>query len=325
MLISIAIPCYKSAKTLPHVIEDINYVFNNHPEYDYEIVLVNDGSPDNTFEIIHRICAERENVTGLNLSKNFGQRAAKCAAIPYINGDILIYMDDDGQHPASGIIPMIDKIKNGSDIVYARFNKKKHSLFKRLTSKIHHWLLTKSGSKPDRIELSSFVAYSSFSVKALKDSDSPVVATGAYLRKLTNRVDNITLEHQHRKEGKSNYTLSRLFQLWLHSITSFNILSLRLATIAGLVCGACGILGALGILIQRIIYPQMQAGYASTMVVILVLCGMIMFLIGILGEYIGKMYLILCNLPAYKVREELGANLITKDKKHPKNGERREE
>ena len=310
MLISIAIPCYKSAKTISDVVHNIDLVFQKNSEYDYEVILVNDGSPDNTFEVIHHICQNNDKVTGVNLSKNFGQSAAKMAAIPYVNGSILVYMDDDGQHPAEGIFSLVDKVREGYDIVYAHFANKKHSLFKRITSSLHNWILYKTGSKPKDIQLSSFFALSSFSIETMKNSECPVIAVAAYLRKLTTKITNIEMPHLSRNVGRSGYTLKRLFDLWSKSITSFNTALLRLAMNTGIFCGFLGVLGALLIIIRKLLHPSMTAGYASLMVVMLVLCGAIMFLIGIVGEYIGKMYLILCKLPPYKIRDVVKAGSI---------------
>lgn len=303
MLISIAIPCYKSSKTIFEVVRNIDTVFKQHPEYDYEVILVNDGSPDNTFEVIHRICRDNPKVTGVNLSKNFGQSAAKMAAIPFVKGDVLVYMDDDGQHPEDGIFRLIEKVEEGYDIVYAHFAHKKHSLFKKITSSLHNWILYKIGSKPKDVQLSSFFALSSFSIQTMKNSECPVIAVAAYLRKLTNKITNVEMSHRSRMAGKSGYSLKRLFDLWTKAITSFNITLLRISMNMGILCGTLGVIGAVVVFVRKLLHPNIAVGYASMMVVMLLLFSILMFLIGIMGEYIGKMYLILCKLPPYKVRD----------------------
>lgn len=303
MLVTIAIPCYRSALSIESVVDGIDRVFSQRRDYDYQVVLVNDGSPDNTFEVIHRICQSNPKVTGINLSKNFGQSAAKMAAIPYVNGDVLVYMDDDGQHPPEGIFTLVDKVLEGYDIVYAHFSKKTHSRFKQITSNMHNRLLTWLGSKPKDIHLSSFLAMSKFSIAAMKESQCPVVAVAAYVRKLTHKVANVEMEQLERKAGSSGYTLKRLFTLWKKAITSFNTKLLELATTAGVFCSSLGVLAAIVLIIRKLITPNMQAGYASTLSLMLILFGITMFLVGIVGEYIGKIYLILCKLPPYKVRE----------------------
>jgi glycosyltransferase involved in cell wall biosynthesis len=308
MLISIAIPCYRSAKTIEGVVDEIVSVFAKQHEYDYEIILVNDGSPDNTFEVIHRICNKNPKVTGINLSKNFGQSAAKMAAVPYVKGDYLVFMDDDGQHPTSGIIQLVEKVREGYDIVYAHFEKKRFNVFKRATSALHNQIMYLIGSKQKDIHLSSFFALSKFCIEAMQTSGCPVVAVAAYLRRLTTRVTNISMPHLTRKEGKSGYSLKRLFGLWRKSITSFNTTLLNISMMLGITCSLLGGLFAFIIVLRKLINPNLSVGYASTMCSMLLLSGIIMFVISIMSDYIGKIYLILCKLPPYKVREIISAS-----------------
>lgn len=313
-IVTIAIPCYKSSKSIEGVVDDIATAFQAQSAYDYEIILVNDGSPDNTFEVIHRICEKNDKVTGVNLSKNFGQGSAKMAAIDFVKGDYLIYMDDDGQHPVDGIFTMVEKINEGFDIVYANFEHKKHNAFKKITSDLHNWYMSVIDSKPKDIHLSSFMALSAFCIEALQTSGCPVVAMGAYLRKLTKKIVNVDMPHLKRKEGKSGYSLKRLFKLWRGSITSFNTQLLNYSMTVGVVVGSVGILSAIGIIIRKLINPHIAIGYASTMAGMLILSALIMFFISIASDYIGKIYLILCKLPPYKVREVVDKKSIEKSK-----------
>jgi len=308
MLVSIAIPCYRSAKTIGEVVGGIDRVFQESSEHDYEIILVNDGSPDNTFEVIYEICQKNEKVIGVNLSKNFGQSAAKMAAIPYVHGQVLVYMDDDGQHPVDGIFQLVQEIKKGNDIVYAYFPEKKHNAFKRITSALHGKILSLIGSKPKDVKLSSFLAISEFAIQTLQQSDCPVIATTGYLRKLTNKITNVEMQHLERKSGASGYSLKKMLNMWKRVITSFNTKLLELATVLGVASGASGFIGAIIIFVRKLIYPNVQTGYTSTIVFMLIMNGMIMFLLGIMGEYIGRMYLILGKLPPYKVREVVSKN-----------------
>ena len=153
MLVTVAIPCYKSAKTLPHVVADIQNQFSLHKEYEYQLVLVNDGSPDQdaTFQTIETLCREDPRIVGVELSKNFGQAAAKMAALRYVQGDVLVYMDDDGQHDARGIFPLVQAVEAGADMAIAEFHGKKHTLFKRFTSWLNTEMLCLTLQKPKNI------------------------------------------------------------------------------------------------------------------------------------------------------------------------------
>lgn len=314
MVISVCIPCYRSAKTLPKVVETIKEEFARHPGYDYQIVLVNDGSPDNTFDVIAGLCEKDEKIIGMNLSRNHGQASAKIAALRYATGDILVYMDDDGQHPAEGIFKLAAKVEEGYDVVYAHFPKKKTSLFKKMTSNLHNQIAEWTGNKPKGIHRSSFVAWSRFALECVKNYHSPFPSAGAYLLCVTDKFANVEVEHKKRMEGRSGYTLRKLVNLWLNSFTNFSIVPLRLASFVGVSCAAAGFLFGLYIIIRKLLHPGVPAGYTSTIAILLFIGGMIMMMLGLLGEYIGRMYMILSNKPQYSVHRALNVPQDAKEK-----------
>ena len=316
MLISVAIPCYKSEKTIERVVNEIKEVITAEPGYDYQIVLVNDYPFDNTFSVIKKLCEQDEKIVGVNLSRNFGQAAAKMAAIPYVKGDVLVVMDDDGQHPAEGIIPLVKKIEEGYDVVYAYFKKKKHNAFKRITSTINRKIAEFNGTKVKGIHASSFYAISRFAVDAYADYHSPFPSTMGYLNKLIGKVTEIEMPHRARLEGTSNYTLKKLLKLWLTGFTNFSVAPLHAISFIGAFVAILGFLFGLGIVITKIVNPAMAAGYASTMSVMLLLGGMILFALGFIGEYIGRIYMTVSNLQQYRVRETVNGD---KDKEKNKN------
>ena len=232
LLISIAIPCYKSSKTIGKVVDEIRTVFKEHPEHDYQIVLVNDYPHDGTFSVIKELCDGDDKITGINLSKNFGQSAAKLAAVPYTKGDVVVFMDDDGQHPAEGIFPLVDKINEGYDVAYAHFKQKKHSFFKRVTSKINAKIAEMNGTRIKGVHVSSFYAISRFAADAYENYDSPFPSVMGYLNTVVDKVTDIEMPHRPRMEGHSNYSFKKLLKLWLTGFTNFSVMPLRL--IAGL-------------------------------------------------------------------------------------------
>lgn len=305
MLISVVIPCYRSEKTIETVVDEIRNEFARHSEHDYSIVLVNDGSPDDTFGAIKRICAADPKVTGVDLSRNYGQASAKMASLPYIKGEAAVFMDDDGQHPASGIFKLIDKINEGYDVVYAKFPQKKHSLFKRLTSKLHHAISVWAGNAPAGISGSSFLAYSGFVIKALREYKSPFVSIGGYLNKITSKFANADIDHRARLAGESGYTLKKLVNLWMNTVTNFSIAPLRLSSAFGLFCSAVGFLLGIIVVVRKLIHPNISAGYTSTIAVLFFIGGIIMLMLGLLGEYIGRIYMTVSNAPQYAVRSVL--------------------
>lgn len=305
MVISVCIPCYRSAKTLPKVVAAIREEFAKHEGYEYQMILVNDGSPDNTFEVIAQLCEEDENIIGMNLSRNHGQASAKIAALRYATGDALVYMDDDGQHPAEGIFRLVSKVEEGYDVVYAHFPKKKTSVFKKLTSDLHNKIAEWTGNKPKGIHRSSFVAWSRFALECVKNYHSPFPSAGAYLLCVTDKFANVEMEHKKRIEGSSGYTLKKLVGLWLNSFTNFSIVPLRMASFVGVSCAGIGFLFGIYVVIRKLLHPTVPAGYTSTIAILLFIGGMIMMMLGLLGEYIGRMYMILSNKPQYSVQKAL--------------------
>ena len=157
-LVSFVIPCYRSAQTIGRVVEEIDTTMKALDAYDYEIVLVNDCSPDDTFEAIRALCAQRRDICGINLSANFGQHAALMAGFRYANGNIVICLDDDGQTPASEVGRLLSKIEEGYDVVYAKYTQKRHSGFRNFGSRINELMTRVMLGKPKELYLSSYFA-----------------------------------------------------------------------------------------------------------------------------------------------------------------------
>ncbi len=309
MLISIAIPCYKSSKIIEKVVTEIKECFSKRPNYDYQIILVNDYPFDSTFDVIKTLCENDKKIIGVNLSKNYGQTSAKMAAINYCKGDVLVFMDDDGQHPAEHIFTLADKVLEGYDSVYGYFLHKKHSKFKQITSNMNSKILELNGSKPKGVHISSFYAISRFAVDSYKVYKSPFPSMDGFLNSIAGRSTEVELPHRERLEGKSNYTLKKMLKLWLTGFTNFSILPLRVITAIGFFVALVGFITGIVVIIQKLCIPMMSAGYASTISVILFLGGLILFALGFIGEYVGRIYMTVSNLQQYRVREVINADV----------------
>lgn len=305
MLISIVIPCYRSEQTLPNVVNEVRNEFEKHPEHTYQFVLVNDCSPDNgaTWRTILRLCNEDPNITGVDLSRNFGQARARVAALPYIKGDCAVYMDDDGQHPADGIFLLVDKLQEGYDGVYATLHEKQCSWFRRNSSRAMSWVAEKLGVRPKGLYYSAFFVWSRFAIDALKDYHSPMPSVFSYLQTVTTRSSNVEIAQRARMAGHSGYTLRKLFSLAIMDLTNFSMVPLRLAAVLGSATAGVGFLFGAVLVIRKLINPAIVMGYTSTMAVMLLLGGIIMMLLGLIGEYLGRIYMVISDLPQYRVRE----------------------
>ena len=306
MLVTVAIPCYRSTETISIVVENVKKAILERKGNDYQFVLVNDCSPDNTFEVIRGLAENDSRITGVSLSRNCGQEAATLAALPYVKGDVCVFMDDDGQHPADEIYTLIDKVMEGYDLVYGRFQEKHHSLYKRMVSRIHGFISELNGTKVKGITLSSYFALSAFAAKQLVNYRSPFVSRGGYLMSVTTRVVNVDIkEHHDRIAGSSGYTLGRMLSMWLSSFTNFTMKPIRISTGIGAFIAITGFLYGLFLVIQKIVRPDVQVGFTSIMAVMLFLGGMIILVLGLLGEYIGRTYMTVSSMPQYIVREEI--------------------
>lgn len=306
--ISFIIPCYCSEKTIETVCDEIEKLFINLEEYDYEIILVNDFSPDKTFHKIRKLCSENSKIIGLNLAKNFGQHSALMAGFHYTSGEIIVCLDDDGQTPPDEAFKLINKIEEGYDVVYAKYLDKKHSGFRNWGSKINTKMTEYLLEKPKELYLSSYFAARKFVVdQMLKYDNSYPYVIGLVLR-TTRNITNVVITHKERQQGMSGYTLKKLISLWVNGFTAFSVKPLRIATIIGLICSIVGVICTIWTIINKFVNSQVPMGWSSTMAVILVIGGLILFVLGIIGEYIGRIYICLNHSPQYVVRDCVNYN-----------------
>lgn len=302
-LVSFVIPCYRSENTLPAVIEEIKVTMQNMEGYTYEIVLVNDSSPDRTIDTIRAMCDRYSNVTGVDLAKNFGQHAALMAGMRQAKGDIIVCLDDDGQTPADEVGKLLDKLNEGYDVVYASYGKKKHSLFRNFGSKVNELMTRVMLGKPKELYISSYFAAKRFIVDdMLRYEHSYAYVIGLVLR-ATKNIANVEVKHRSRTEGTSGYTLKKLLSLWFNGFTAFSIKPLRVATVIGTLCACGGFLYGVYTIVKRLLLPDIQAGFSALMSMLVFMGGMIMLMLGLIGEYIGRIYISMNNSPQYVVRE----------------------
>lgn len=305
-LISFVIPCYRSQETIGKVVVEIEDTMKNLENYSHEIILVNDSSPDNTFQVIKKICEENKNCTGLDFAKNFGQHSALMAGLRHSKGDYVVCLDDDGQTPASEVGKLLEQLKNGSDVVYAKYETKKHSLFRNFGSKINEQMTRALLGKPKELYVSSYFAAKRFIVNdMIRYENSYPYVIGLVLR-ATNNISNVTVNHREREVGASGYTLGKLFGLWFNGFTAFSVKPLRLATMIGFISAGIGFIYGIYTIIKRFLIPDIPAGYSATMAVLLFIGGMLMIMLGLVGEYVGRVYISINNAPQYVIKEIVG-------------------
>ena len=307
MLISIIIPCYNSEGTIERVVEETMKTFRNLEGYECEMVLVNDYSRDKTFEAITRAAKKYPNVIGVNLAKNFGQHNAMMAALHYVHGEAVIGMDDDLQNHPDQIPQFLEKMQEGYDVVFGVFRQRKFGWFKNLTSAVSRHLLWMMTDQPKDIQMSSFWLARRYVIdKALEYEGSNVFLQFLFFRTTHNIVD-IEVEHFEREIGTSNYNFRRGLKQFM-SCLNYTAIPLRLATFFGMIFSAAGFIGALAVLIQKLCNPAVAVGWSSLMCAMLVLFGITFLMLGIIGEYIGKLILNINRTPQFVVRETINAD-----------------
>ncbi len=306
-LISYVIPCYRSENTIESVIDEIMSTMAREDlkSYSYEIILVNDGSPDNTWEKIKEICngPKKDHVTGINLAKNFGQHAAIMAGLRATKGEYVICLDDDGQTPADEADKLIAAAENGADVAYARYSNKKHSIFRNFGTAMNEWMAGVMLGKPKDLYVSSYFIVRRFVVdEMIKYESSYPYVIGLVLR-TTRNVVNVDVTHRKREVGQSGYTFSKLLGLWINGFTAFSIKPLRIATMSGAIFAFLGFLYGIYTIIKKFVNPNVPVGFSAMMSAIIFIGGMIMLMLGMIGEYVGRVYISQNKNPQYVIRE----------------------
>ena len=300
--VSFVIPCYRSSKTIGGVVNEIESTMAQLA-YEYEIILVNDSSPDDTFVVISALAEADGHITAVDLAKNFGQHAALMCGIRHSSGDILVCLDDDGQTPADEVGKLLEKIEAGYDVVYASYDHKQHSGFRNFGSSVNAWMTEIMLGKPKELSLTSYFAAKRFIAdEMLRYENCFPYVMGLVLRS-TKNICNVPVNHRSREQGQSGYTLGKLLSLWMNGFTSFSIKPLRIATYFGALTAVAGFIYALIIVIRHFAVGMAPLGWSSTTALLLILGGVILLVLGLIGEYIGRIFMCVNASPQYVERQ----------------------
>ena len=300
------IPCYVSEHTIPQVVREVNGAMNKLPQYTWEFVLVNDCSPDNTFEVIRALCAEYPNVTGISLARNFGQHAALMAGFNHVSGDVIVCMDDDGQTPGDEVGKLLDKIEAGYDVAYARYTSKKHSAFRNIGSRVNSKMTEFLLDKPKDLFISSYFAVRRYIVDEMVKYDNSFPYVIGLVLRSTKNIANVDVTHRDRMEGVSGYSIQKLLSLWMNGFTAFSVKPLRLASLLGVLFAIIGFISTIALVLNKLLHPaEVMLGWSSTMSMIMLIGGVLLIVLGIIGEYIGRIYICINKSPQYIIREKI--------------------
>ncbi len=301
--VSILIPVYKNDGGLDELVSRISAsMANSAYANNFELILVDDCSPDNSWEVIQRLAKEHSFVQGATLSRNFGQHNAIMAGLNLVSGQYIVLMDDDLQHPPEAIPNMVQELVAGADVCYTRYANRQHAAWKiagsRFNDLMASWLL----AKPKGLYLSSFKALKRGMVDQIRSHEGPFAYLDGLILDITRRIATVEIQHGTRAYGEGNYSFKKSISLWLRMVTGTSIVPLRMVTLMGALIALLGFFGAVFIVISNFLYPAESKGWASIIVTILLVSGFQTLFIGVLGEYLGRIHLRLNNKPQYLFR-----------------------
>lgn len=305
MLISFVIPCYRSEKTLGHVVETIMDTVQKREGFECELVLVNDASPDGTWNLICDLNSKYDNVIGIDIAKNSGQQSAIMAGLRHANGELIAVSDDDGQTPVETIFEFYDcMMEGGYDVVCADYHGRgKRSLFRRFGSWANNVMTSFFMEKPEDLRLAVYFLAKRFVVDEMIRYNNAYPHMEGLLIRTTTNIGNVRVDQKERESGSSGYNFKKLFATWVDGLTTFSIKPLRAAVFIGVTIGMIGFITMIVLILLKIFGPKMALGWTSIAASILLIGGIIMFMLGVIGEYIGRIYLSLNHNPQYVIRQ----------------------
>lgn len=305
--ISIVVPVYRSENILPHLAAQVSAAMDAAGKVErFELILVNDASPDGSWRVIQDLATRHAFVKGICLARNFGQHNATMAGLNHAQGDIVVIMDDDLQHPPQTIMSLVGAVREGYDVCYTRYVNRQHAFWKKLGSWFNDRVASFLLRKPRGLYLSSYKALHRRVVQEVIRYDGPYAYVDGLILDITNHITSVPIEHQARHEGKGNYNLRKSLSLWLKMATSFSIIPLRVASITGMILAAVSALVMIVVVVQKLLHPETPAGWTSLVLTVLFVGGLQLLCLGVIGEYLGRAYLKINHKPQFAVRERTG-------------------
>lgn len=299
--ISVVIPVYNSGDIVPNLCKAIHDALGNYKSY--ELILINDGSKDNSWEKIKEAASSSPFVTGVNLKKNCGQDNAILAGLRISKGNYCVVMDDDLQHNPVDILILYETITKGFDVCYAHFEKRKQSFVKNTGSNLNGKMAEVLMSKPKEIYLSPFKIVNRSTVDEIIKFAGPYPYIQGIILSITSNITQVDIQHNERFSGEGNYSIKRSANVFFKMFTGFSILPLRIATLTGIVATLFGILLSFKYLYDYFFGKTLVEGWTTVVILIIVFGGLILISLGIIGEYIGRTYLAVNNKPQYSISE----------------------
>src|SRR5436190_11777999 len=308
MDLSIVVPVYRSEKLLPELVRRVGAAMAaGLPGKSYELILVNDCSPDRSWQVIEQACRDSRNVRGVDLRRNSGQHNSIMAGLRHASGGVVIVMDDDLQHAPEDIPKLYASVLDDYDLCYAAFRHPNHALWKRAGSSFRDLTAAMLLGVPRGVRISSFKAMKAPIAAEIVRYEGPFPYVDGLAFMVTHNAGNVELDHHPRPDGRGNYGLRESVLLWTRVAMNFSVVPLRLAAWLGLAFAALGFFFAAYLVFQKLAFDRIPVpGWSSLVVVILVVGGVQLIALGAVGEYLGRAYLHLNGKPQYVVKSKAG-------------------
>ena len=301
--ISVVIPVYRSQNSIALVVKELAAELPKLTDA-FEAVLVEDSGGDGSWDVIQRLAAEYEWVRGFKLMRNYGQHSALLCGIRAASFEIIVTMDDDMQHPTPKIKDLLDKLAEGYDVVYGKPERGQHGLFRNIASLMTKWVLQGAMDGETARSISAFRAFRADLRPAFADFRGPPVNIDVLLTWGTSSFTAVSTPHSPRAIGTSNYTFGKLVAHAFNMVTGFSVLPLRFASVLGLIMTAFGFLILIYIILSQVLAFRFEIpGFTFTASMLSIFAGAQMFTLGIIGEYLARMYLRLMDKPAYVIQQ----------------------
>ncbi len=300
--ISFVIPCYRSEKTVSSVIDEVIAKVAERPDMDYEIITVNDCSPDNVIRVLKDLASSNPKIKVVDLAGNVGKHTAVLVGYRFAEGDYVVSLDDDGQCPVESLWELLAPLEEGHDMAMAQYEKKKEAGVKRFGSAVNHKVSQILLDKPEDLRFTNFIARQNYICKAMAKYRNIFPYLEGLSLRITRDIVLVPMQERPRMYGKSNFTFKRSLSLWMNGFTAFSVKPLRIATFIGALTACAGFIFGIITIIRKLLLPSISVGYSSMMVAILFCSGMIMLMMGMAGEYIGRIYLSVNRYPQYVIK-----------------------
>jgi len=297
------------------VINEIIATVSQKPEFDYEIITVNDFSPDGVYEVLKKLAVKNHKIKVINFSKNMGNHAAVLAGYAVARGEYIVDLDDDYQSPVYELWKLLKPVQDEEcDYATAQYYEKKESTFRRLGSSLNLLMSSIMLDKPNDLRFENFSVMKHFVCKEMIKYKNPYPYLEGLVLRITNRIITVEMEQRDRGDNnKTGFTFIKSVSLWTNGLTAFSVKPLRIASLLGLLFALCGFIWGVYIIVHRLLNPDMVAGYSSIMAVVLFTSGIIMLLLGMIGEYLGRVYICINTSPQYIIKETFNLDMSTQD------------